>query len=684
MPKSRGTRGASNRKRSTTTAPEAGQGRRRASERATLDSDTLAKLDPRLAASVLRPRPAGSRVPSAAGGGPISPAAAGFKTKALSSGSIVVPASVSRLPLGLNVLLTQVSFFNARRLDESDGVSVLVERQRGAETADVESSARSAGFEVKSVSSSTLVARGPRRGLVELAGQASVRYVEASLRLEPHCDLAHVSANLTVALDGRRRVPQTGKGVLVGLVDTGIDVGHPAFQGADGKTRVVDYLDQTTRPPTHYTDAQLRGGRGGRSPDEIGHGTHVAGIAAGNGGGSSGNRYAGVAPEADLAVVKTTFGTASIAEGVAHLFTVAEQRGQPCVVNLSLGGHSGGHDGSSILERTIDTLCERSGRVVVASAGNEGDAAIHASTVLPRGAATAARWVADIELEKQVVNNTLMGLLWVEVWTQHEDDLSVTLRSPNGELFRAPRGGHVQTDRGKFAVDASHQVARYSDDNVTSFGIFTVPQPEWMGGWSLIVEEDRDGGRHGVEVGAVHAWITSEEMGRFVRGAVRSHLVGMPGTAFSALTVASYATRREWKSADPQHPDVVLDAVNLEDVSYFSSPGPTREAQNKPDIAAPGQWLISALSGKATADAMPLWLRLPDAPYAALQGTSMAAPYVTGAIALLLEKHPEMHWVEVRRRLVKSGKQDRFTTPCWNERWGFGKLDVEKLLTIEP
>jgi subtilisin family serine protease len=158
----------------------------------------------------------------------------------------------------------------------------------------------------------------------------------------------------------------------------------------------------------------------------------------------------------------------------------------------------------------------------------------------------------------------------------------------------------------------------------------------------------------------------------------------MPGTAFSAITVGSYATRREWASRDPTAPNVVVDQVHPEDISYFSSPGPTRDGQNKPEISAPGQWLIAPLSSAASLDFIPDWTRQPDIGYAAMQGTSMAAPYVTGALALLLEKEPAIDWAEAKRRLIKSARQDSFTWPCWNARWGYGKLNVERLLTIEP
>ena len=156
--------------------------------------------------------------------------------------------------------------------------------------------------------------------------------------------------------------------MLIGVIDTGIDVSHAAFKSG-GSTRIVNYLDQETGD--EFTQADIDAGNAAGSIDVIGHGTHVAGIAAGNGAGSPNKKWRGVAPEADLAIVKTTFDTADIAVAIKHIFDLADTRNQPCVINLSLGGHFGAHDGSSVSERMIDDL-SGDGRVVVVSAGNEG------------------------------------------------------------------------------------------------------------------------------------------------------------------------------------------------------------------------------------------------------------------------------------------------------------------------
>lgn len=599
----------------------------------------------------------------------------------MESGGSKTLRRVSDIPIGVCSLAAQTSPANRERMMKSDRVTVLVDC---ATPADVEALVKAEGGTAQVLAPATIKVAMPRTALGRLATLSSIRYVEASLRLKPHCDLAHASARLMNA-QGARTVPQRGAGVLIGVIDTGIDTTHPAFMNGS-KTRIVDYFDQTIGTAGRsYTQTEIQNGTAAAdSPDTIGHGTHVAGICAGNGGGSTTPDYAGVAPDADIAIVKTTFDSADIASAVARIFALADQSKKPCVVNLSLGGHIGGHDGTTVTERTIDQLCDQPGRVVVVSAGNEGDARLHAGTTMPRQQANPARWVADLELAPRAVEGQLMGLLWVQVWTLREDDVRVTLRSPNGELFEPQLGSPSEIDRGKFAVSISREIAPYSGDSSYTFGVFTVPEPKWLKGWSVIVEEDRAAPARGITVGSVHAWIASDEMGRFNNGFARSNLVGMPGTAFSAITVASYATRKQWQSQDPATPNVVLTAVNLEDISYFSSPGPNRDSLNKPEIAAPGQWVISALSAQANEEEMPPWLRLPGIPYCALQGTSMAAPYVTGAVALLLEKKRDLHWAEIKRRLIKTAAQDAFTFPCWNERWGFGKLDLERLLTVEP
>jgi len=587
--------------------------------------------------------------------------------------------AANKITLGVRSMTSQMSRLAGEHFLKEDLVPILVRAEQAEElSAQIQSWQGTAETLTPSIVSACV----PRSRLHELAGMDSVRYVEASVKLKPASDLAHVSARLIE--NNVPTVPQTGEGVLVGIIDTGIDTNHPAFRTADG-TRIVDYFVQETGE--RYSADRINAGDAANSPDLVGHGSHVAGIAAGNGAGSVGNEWRGVASEADLAIVKTTFDSKDIASAVKHIFALADERSQPCVVNLSLGGHVGGHDGTSITERTIDEL-SGSGRIVVASAGNEGDHPIHAHTVLIRNAQPPQPWIAKFRLTAQTFETdqgqVAAGLLFLQVWHQHEDAVKVQLRTPTGSLISAPHQGRQEFSFGSIFVEAIHQIHPYSGDHSTSFRIITDPQPQVLGGWSLMVEEDQSNG--GVNVGSVHAWIRDISEGSFTTGATRSHLIGIPGTSFAAITVASYATRGEWASQAPNSPGGTFRAaaVNLEDISYFSSIGPSRDGHNKPEIAAPGQFLMAPLSADATISDLPLLFRHPNHPYAAQQGTSMSAPYVTGALALLLQRDPNIDWAEAKRRLIKSVRQDGFTLPCWNARWGYGKIDVRRLLTIEP
>ena len=442
----------------------------------------------------------------------------------LASAATFAPATTPRdyLPVGMLSLAAQLAPRPRADFLSTDLVPLLVDVRDAKEVArQVESwQGRSTA-----ITATTLLVHAPRARLADLARLSDVRYVEASYRLRPHCDEAHLSSGLVTA--GVRNVPQTGAGVLIGVIDTGIDAAHPAFRTGT-RTRITHYFDQETGKS--YTAAEIESGQAAASPDAIGHGTHVAGIAAGNGAGSpSGVNYAGVAPDAELVVVKTTFQTDQIAAAVAHVFGVAEARGLPCVVNLSLGGHFGGHDGTTVAERTIDQLSGR-GRLVVVSAGNEGRDLIHASTVLAPGTdAAPGRWTTDFALRPRVIDNQEVGLLFVQVWHQREDRLAVRLRAPNGEMIAAPASGEQQIDRGVFLVQAAHQIAPFSGDHSTRFVVVTVPDAQWLNGWSLDVEEIRVATGPGVAVGAVHAWIADRAMGIFTSGAVPTHLVGHAG-----------------------------------------------------------------------------------------------------------------------------------------------------------
>ena len=188
---------------------------------------------------------------------------------------------------------------------------------------------------------------------------------------------------------------RTGQGVLVGVIDTGIDLDHPAFLDSSGATRIFkarEYIANPTGgtafPTTTCDSAQIDAGSCSLI-DREGHGTHVAGIAAGNGSASPGGVHVGLAPEAGLIIAKERTDVLAdifILNALQWMGQEADAAGLPIVVNMSFGGHLGAHDGTDMLEEAIDTwLRARPGRSVVIAAGNDGAAPIHAEATVPAG-----------------------------------------------------------------------------------------------------------------------------------------------------------------------------------------------------------------------------------------------------------------------------------------------------------
>ncbi|MFQ6090949.1 MAG: S8 family serine peptidase, partial [Candidatus Bipolaricaulia bacterium] len=250
------------------------------------------------------------------------------------------------------------------------------------------------GAEVMATVGEVTIARATLTQLRRLVQSPDVLYIEAAYRLAPELDrsIPAIGADLL----HREEPIATGEGVIIGNIDTGIDYEHLDFRvdrdddGFEESSRILYIWDQTETAPigdrgavpfgTEYTQAGIeadlvRGFRPDegavRERDDNGHGTHVLGIAAGDGS-SSGTGYIGVAPQAELVAVKTSFYSGDVVSGADYIFRKAEELGKPCVLNLSLGGHFGPHDGTSNFALALEGLLGP-GRVIVTSAGNEGD-----------------------------------------------------------------------------------------------------------------------------------------------------------------------------------------------------------------------------------------------------------------------------------------------------------------------
>lgn len=500
--------------------------------------------------------------------------------------------------------------------------------------------------------------------LTELAGDPDVVYIEPSWKTRPTLDRSLPAIGVDLVHAASPAV--LGEGAIVGIIDTGIDYTHLDFRfDADGdgfeeSSRIDSIWDQTwgifgAEYSRSEIESDLALGLGSgtgivRSSDENGHGTHVASIAAGDGSSSS-YGFVGVAPEATIVAVKTSFYTADILSGVKYVFERAEAIGLPAVVNLSLGGHDGPHDGTSLFEEGLDELAADPGRAVVVSAGNEGDLPIHTSGTLSGNAAVFEVEPEDWEME-------------LVVWYPGTSEFTITIRAPSG----APVSAAVETDTGYvltadgtvYVDNASGGVNPNNGDHQAFIRLANVTVGER---WEIEIRDVGGSGRF-------DAWVTTAA-GIIVNGDSSSS-IDEPGNADRVITVGSFNTKATWASLAGSQDFSGTYPVSA--LSAFSSRGPTRDGRTKPEISAPGAWICGAGSSDATTFQ---YLTHPDEVHVMELGTSMAAPHVSGASALLLSRDPDLTGPEIREILKTTANGDSQTGVVPNVRWGWGKLNVE-------
>ena len=591
----------------------------------------------------------------------------------------------------------------------------------------IESSLRALGARVGARAGEWVTAQVPLDRLREVSALPGVRSVEVARRARLLTD----SSMLDIGATGRRRrqvadlfEDATGRGVIVGFVDSGIDFLHADFIEDDTRrSRILWLWDQTldgsgpagTAFTYGYECSRVELGPEGScaSRDTRGHGTHVAGIAVSDGSfrGPNQSSFPGVAPGAEMVVVKSDLSFTSIIDGVAYIFERAAQLGRPAVVNLSLGTQVGPHDGDEAASLALDAL-SGPGRIVVVAAGNEGNnrnlpttdplPARHGEGSAPAGQSFAMTFRVEPYAFQPGSGN---DRLFIQAFYPPDDRYTVTVTRPNGTSVV------VGTDGSASANDVAGAVVLYNGtipgdsilgDALESGNFAPASQArvaelfvgEWVasgaapasGVWTITMSRVS-----GTSTGLVDAYIsefTFPQPPTFLNGASNRKLIGSPGDARSAITVGAYSTRTGWNSIDGGHYIVSLgDSVATGDLLPFSSPGPTRDGRVKPDIAAPGR-VFSTLTATAT---FPQALIAPDGGHLILEGTSMSTPHVTGAVALLLSRRPTLTPQQALTALTSSARRDAFTALVYsgpsgvpNNSWGWGKLNVPGSIDAVP
>jgi subtilisin family serine protease len=539
---------------------------------------------------------------------------------------------------------------------------------------------REAGLTIRGKAGDVWTGTIPLERLPALAELAQVERLEGTRSLHAELDLSLVECR---ARRVHRGSPvRKGTNVIVGIVDSGCDYTHKCFRLSNGKSRILFIWDQGLTPQAgesspagfgygvEYDNAAINRALASATPfarvrhrdsqQADFHGTHVTGIAAGNGSVRApnppgGGPFVGVAPKADIIIVADSsngaegLGTsANTLDGVNYIFQRAQALRKAAAVNMSLGDNLGPHDGTSLLERGIDNLLGGAGRAFVKSAGNAGAARIHAEGDVTAAAPARIRF-------NQPANDSSPNQF--DLWYDGAATFEVSVEDPAGNVvgpvqvgnaanFNLPGGNRVR-------IDHRNNDAFNGDKRIFLTLTPGVAGQMRQGAWAIRLRV-----APGQAGGHFDAWI---QRGQVVPSFLpphesRSRTISTPGTASEAITAANYVSRP---------------ASQLGRLAASSSRGPTRDGRDAPTVGAPGSSITSAAGHSAV-------------PYVGMSGTSMAAPHVTGTIALMFEKNPGRTQAQIKACLEQAARLDADTGPARNHDWGAGKMDSAAAVRCVP
>lgn len=581
----------------------------------------------------------------------------------------------------------------------------------------------------------------PIARLAELEDLPGIRRIEGPRPLEAELDRSVPASNAASLPLGGTHLD--GTGVVVGIVDYGFDLLHAGLRRGDGKTRVAALWDQTDvtgpspglptgAPGVVHTRAEIDELIASwPSPDEddktlpvddlrnplhwarrlrarLDHGTHVTGIAGGTGANPAGplagcraaDTYVGMAPNADLVLVNAATSSSHPSHDPSSDITLVyacnwiftrepDDERRPAVVNLSLGSAAGPHDGSTVVELALDALLvspptpngpavPQQGRAIVKSAGNRAQLEGRARKVIAGGGFPEEIHFRMSPLAAPGETHHLEvwydGLEALTTQVVYKGGLSDTEQgseevTPGSEttwpLTVAGQTNSIKISEQQVSVNGSRHIS-VAITPPPAAPSATSPRRPPPGIWKLSLTNP---GPHDV---TVDAWIHHPCRGpTFIAVHEQSTTITHPGTAHEVITVGSYA------------PTNTIFPGSSEQLAASSSRGPDRLGRQKPELVAPGVGITSAVSGEHRRTLCCSWY---EGAYQSKSGTSMAAPHVTGAVALLFQADPTLDARQVRQVLIDSARPPHYLTDddLPDPGWGHGILDVANALASLP
>lgn len=541
-----------------------------------------------------------------------------------------------------------------------------------------------------------------------------IAYIQMDEPVHPKLNVARKTTRVDSVQSGfGLAVPYSGKDVVMGVIDFGFDYNHPTFYDTLGtryRIKRVWEMNGTGTPPAGYTygneitDTTQIKAHGTDDARQM-HGTSTAGIAAGSGYGSpNNNRYRGMAYETDIVMVGVRRdsiekqwqqgGFSDFIDGINYIFNYAQSVQKPAVVNISWGSQSGPHDGSTLFNEACNNL-SGSGRIIVMSAGNEGEEKIHLSKTFT---ATDTAISSFLDFTPAVYKRT-----WVDAWGEAGKTFCAKVTLYNN--------GVAGNTTGLVCIDNQihNQLLMAANTIDTCYVQFITTQAEHNGKPRITVDVyNRSADSVAVTLqatdGTLHIWNEYYYYG-FPKGYLSdfesfnkpwattgntASTVSDMGSGEAVLLVGAYASKTNWTNLN--HEQLTYNSYVLANkIVPFSSHGPMANGRTSPDIAAPGLTLATSSSsydasytpGGANASKVVSAYVQPVSGktyyYSEFIGTSASAPVASGIVALMLQANPNLFPSHIKSIFAETAITDTYTgtLPAGGDNtWGHGKINA--------
>ena len=516
----------------------------------------------------------------------------------------------------------------------------------------------------------------PINKVEQVANLDCVQQIAVSQIAQKYTDQAKNVTKAVKAWNGTSNgLPQNfrGTGVVVGVIDLGMDYNHRAFFDASGNNRIkavympnateanggtAPQVGTTTLPGYHYTTpAQIAALTTDYTAES--HGTHTSGCA----GGSEVGNYAGMAPDCDLVLcgLGDNLSQTAIANSAKYIANYAKNQGKPCVISISLGSNTGPHDGSSYICRAYDQVANQYGAVILLSSGNEADVTGYAKKTLSSETDAFVIMHESSTGSANVGGSSYYGNAIMDIWGRTNDQLKLKVlvvnRSTGAILYTSDEITSSTTLSGSqfssyFNSSSTVEISFSSSNNRKNIYIHPTMTGAKSSNYRLTYMVTSAAGN------TIDAWCDAGHASRIASTGNISGYTLTKGQADGTMSddicgnktisVGAMASRSSYNSP-----------YSINDVAYFSSYGTDVKGVDHPFITAPGHYVISALNGYDTYNSQygtsySVSYNGRTHKWGEMSGTSMSTPIAAGVVALYLQADPELDVNGVKNAIANS------------------------------